>query len=201
MASLPYDERLERLLSTAAKVFAAKGFHPTTMRELSRATGMSLAGMYHYVQGKDELLYLIQQRCFTRGLDGATTALAGAPDPIDRLQRFIAHHVAFFAEHMDEMKVLSHEAQSLSARRQSAITRLKRQYVNLLQDVLNQVSDNSGAQLDTTVATYALFGMMNWMYNWYDPDGPISPETLAVQFTDIVLHGVAPSPTSVSHGG
>ena len=97
MTPKTYDQRLDGLLSTAAGVFAAKGYHPTTMRDLSRETGMSLAGMYHYVRGKDELLALVQERCFSQVLEGAQAAVEAARDPSDRLQRFIRHHVTFFA--------------------------------------------------------------------------------------------------------
>ncbi|HMG18229.1 MAG TPA: helix-turn-helix domain-containing protein, partial [Gemmatimonadales bacterium] len=62
----PYDERLDHLLARAARVFADKGYHPTTMRDLSAASGMSLAGMYYYVRGKEDLLALIQERCFAQ---------------------------------------------------------------------------------------------------------------------------------------
>ena len=104
------------------------------MRELSRATGMSLAGMYHYVSGKDELLYLIQERCFTAVLAGADQRLAsheGEP-PTERLRAFVDHHVQFFSGHMNEMKVLAHEAQALSEQRVEGVNRLKRRYVDLL---------------------------------------------------------------------
>src|SRR5207253_2764659 len=66
----PYDERLDHLLARAAKIFAERGYHSTTMRDLAAASGMSLAGMYYYVKGKEELLSLIEERCFTRVLDG-----------------------------------------------------------------------------------------------------------------------------------
>src|SRR3954462_4301989 len=99
MTSAPFDERLEQILATAAKVFAEKGFHPTTMRDLSRATGMSLAGLYHYITGKDELLFLIQSRCFGDVLAGAEAAIGGGRTPTERLERFIKHHVSFFAGH------------------------------------------------------------------------------------------------------
>src|SRR5207245_1655747 len=72
----PYDERLDHLLARAAKVFAERGYHSTTMRDLAAASGMSLAGMYYYVKGKEELLSLIEERCFTRVLDGARRAIA-----------------------------------------------------------------------------------------------------------------------------
>lgn len=202
MTPLPYDERLERLLGTAARVFAAKGYHPTTMRDLSRTTGMSLAGMYYYVTGKDELLFLIQQRCFTRVLEGAQEAVREGNDPVDRLERFITHHVTFFAEHMEEMKVLSHEADSLSPDRKAAIDRLKRRYVDLLLGLLDDLpADTEAPRIDARVGTYALFGMMNWIYTWYDPDGPVAPTALAEQYTRLFLHGVAPSATSITQGG
>src|SRR5438034_1097570 len=108
----PYDERLDQFLSRAAKVFADQGYHSTTMRDLAAATGMSLAGMYYYVRGKEELLYRIQDRCFARVLAGAERALTGLADAdaLERLHAVIRHHVTFFAAHMAEMKVLSHDA-------------------------------------------------------------------------------------------
>src|SRR2546421_8177522 len=113
----PYDERLDHFLSRAAKVFADQGYHPTTMRDLAAATGMSLAGMYYYVRGKEELLHRIQERCFTRVLAGAERALEGlgrghAP-PVDRLPAFIPHHRTFFASDPAGMSGVSHAADSL----------------------------------------------------------------------------------------
>ena len=198
---LPYDDRREHLLGTAARVFAAKGFHSTTMRDLARETGMSLAGMYHYVSGKDELLYLIQQQCFAAVLQGAQEALAPATDPRDRLERFIRHHVTFFAGHMNEMQVLSHEAESLNGERLNGINQLKRQYVALLTDMIRGV-DGGRREIDSHVASYALFGMMNWIYNWYDPAGPVSPETLSDQFARLFLDGLTTTThNAVSPGG
>ena len=192
MAPKTYDQRLDSLLSTAARVFAAKGYHPTTMRDLSRETGMSLAGMYHYVRGKDELLALVQERCFSQVLEGAQAAVEATRDPADRLQRFIRHHVTFFAEHMPEMKVLSHEAESLSLERSEAIDGLKRRYAEILLGLLEEAGIAAGGSSGRKVAAFALFGMMNWIYTWYDPQGSIRPEALAEQFTQLFLRGVAP---------
>ena len=206
MAMSSYDTRLERLHTIAARVFAEKGYHCTTMRDLSRETGMSLAGIYHYVSGKDELLYIIQQRCFTEVLEGAAAVLAAESEARSRLERFIQHHVTFFARHMSEMKVLSHEAQSLNGERLEGINALKRRYVAMLTQLIRNVSVVEGRDVDASVAAYALFGMMNWIYTWYDPAGPVSPQALADQFTRLFLTGLAapspaPAPAPVSSGG
>jgi TetR/AcrR family transcriptional regulator, cholesterol catabolism regulator len=191
----PYDERLDHLLAQAARVFAEKGYHSTTMRDLATASGMSLAGMYYYTRGKEDLLALVQERCFTRVLAGAEAAVAVASDPADRLQAFIRHHVTFFARHMAEMKVLSHEP----ARGVAAI---KRRYVDLLERLLKDAAPDE-KPVDRSAAAYVLFGMMNWIYNWYDPAGEIDPRRLADLIAGIFLGGFVETPShspSTVHG-
>ena len=197
----PYDERLEQLLSRAARVFADRGYHSTTMRDLAGATGMSLAGMYYYVRGKEELLHRIQERCFTRVLAGAERALAllDDADPLERLHAFIRHHVTFFAAHMAEMKVLSHEANSLSGERQRKVSAIKRRYVDLLEGLLKDAAPDEPA-VDRSAAAYVLFGMMNWIYNWYAPAGEIDPDRLAALIARIFIGGFAEARSTV-HGG
>ncbi len=195
----PYDQRFDSLLAHAARVFADRGYDRTTMRDLAATSGMSLAGMYYYVRGKEDLLFLIQERCFTRVLEGAAAALAQATDPHERLAAFIRHHVTFFAAHMPEMKVLSHEAAALSGERLKRITRIKRRYVDRLEGLVTDVAPD-GPATERSAATYALFGMMNWIYNWYDPAGALDAERLADLVTRIFLGGIAEARTTVQGG-
>jgi TetR/AcrR family transcriptional regulator, cholesterol catabolism regulator len=185
MPTAPFDERLDALLRVAAEVFARKGYHATTMRDLSRASGMSLAGMYHYVPGKEDILYLIQRRCFQSVLASVQDAIEKESDPVVRLRAFVRGHLEFFAANMNEMKVLSHEAESLTGDRAREILELKRRYAQLLQRTI------AGADgRHPSIAAYALFGMMNWIYTWYRPDGLLGPTELADTMADLFLHGV-----------
>jgi TetR/AcrR family transcriptional regulator len=194
-----YDERLDHLLAQAARVFAGNGFHSTTMRDLAAASGMSLAGMYYYVRGKTELLQLIQERSFTQVLDGARSALVAQSDPVDRLHAFIRHHVEYFAAHMAEMKVLSHEADSLTGDGRRRVQAIKRRYVDLLETLLRDAAPDE-PPLERNAAAYALFGMMNWMYNWYDPSGAVDARRLADLIARIFLGGYVETRTT-THGG
>ena len=189
-----FDRRRENLLAVAARVFAARGYDRTTMRDLSRASQMSLAGMYYYVRGKEDLLFEIQRACFSRVREGAERALADVPaggaGPDERLQAFIRHHVRFFATHMDEMKVLSHEAESLTGARLEEVRALKRAYVDLCEELLARLEEQGGAErVNRHVATYALFGMMNWIYTWYDPAGSVGVDELADAICRLFLNG------------
>lgn len=146
---------------------------------------MSLAGMYHYVSGKEELLYLIQRGFFQRVLEGARRAVADARDAEGKVRALVHHHVAFFADHMSEMKVLSHEADSLTGARDAEVRTLKRDYVDLLAGAMA-----AAGAADPRTAALALFGMMNWIYTWYRPEGRLSADQLADAFVRMALHGV-----------
>jgi AcrR family transcriptional regulator len=194
-----HDERLDHLLAQAARVFADNGFHSTTMRDLAAASRMSLAGMYYYVRGKTELLQLIQERSFTRVLDGARSAVQAQTDPVERLNAFIRHHVEYFASHMAEMKVLSHEAESLSGEGRRRVLAIKRRYVDLLETLLRDAAPDE-PPLERNAAAYALFGMMNWIYNWYDPSGPVDSHRLADLIARIFLGGYIEARTTTQGG-
>lgn len=172
-----YDQKLEFILRTAARIFAEKNYHSTSMREIARATEVSLSGLYHYCKSKEELLFLIQDNCFGRVLERLEQRLAGVTEPELKLRIFIENHLAFFAANMSEMKVLSHEADSLGGELHLRVTGKKEKYTRLARKILVEVQQQkpkSEARIDLTVATYALFGMMNWIYNWYNPRGKLS---------------------------
>ena len=198
------DSRLDTLLADAARIFAERGFHGTSMRDLSRASGLSLSGMYHYVESKHELLFLIQERCFAEVAEGARQAVARETEPEARLRAFVRHHVGFFTGHMHEMKVLSHEAEELTGTMATAIRRRKREYVAFVTRLLEDIDVQS---VSPQIAAYTLFGMINWIYTWYRPSGAIPPGHLADEIARLFLDGYlqpashAARPMAASQGG
>jgi hypothetical protein len=99
---------------------------------------------------------------------------------------------------MSEMKVLSHEADSLAGEMHAHVTGRKQQYTRLVRRILSEVQQaqqqgaregHGGQKVDITVATYALFGMMNWIYNWYDPRGKLSVGDLVDNLSRLFLSG------------
>ena len=187
-----YDQKLEFILRTAARIFAEKGYHSTTMRDISRETNVSLAGLYHYCKSKEELLFLIQDNCFGRVLERLQERLRETAGPVEKLRLVIENHLSFFAANMAEMKVLSHEADSLAGEMHARVSGKKQQYTQLVRQILSeaqQAQTGDARKVDLTVATYALFGMMNWIYNWYDPRGLLSVNELVENVTRLFFNG------------
>ncbi|MFL6208221.1 MAG: TetR/AcrR family transcriptional regulator [Pyrinomonadaceae bacterium] len=190
-----YDQKLEFILRTSARIFAAKSYHSTSMRDIARATKVSLAGLYYYCKSKDELLFLIQDNCFGRVLERLEERLRETTEPVARLRVVIENHLSFFAANMAEMKVLSHEADSLDGEMYAHVAGRKQQYTKLVRRILADVQaaqPGAGRKIDLTVATYALFGMMNWIYNWYDPRGKLSVNDLVDNVARLFLSGFLP---------
>jgi len=198
-----HDQKLENILRTSARIFAEKSYHSTSMRDIARATGVSLAGLYHYCKSKEELLFLIQDHCFGRVLERVEQRIKGIDDPLTKLHLFIENHLSFFAANMAEMKVLSHEAESLEGEMHAHVSTKKERYAKLARKILREIKGQNGSEarpsgtasnsangrMDLTVATYALFGMMNWIYNWYDPRGKLSVNQLTDNITRLFLNG------------
>ena len=95
---------------------------------------------------------------------------------------------------MAEMKVLSHEAESLRGDLHAHVSTRKDNYTRLARKILQEVQESTENKqpIDLTVATYALFGMMNWIYNWYDPEGKLKVHDLAQHLTQLFLDGFSP---------
>ncbi|HEY0304947.1 MAG TPA: TetR/AcrR family transcriptional regulator [Longimicrobiales bacterium] len=188
-----YDDKLALILRTAAEIFADKGYHDTSIRDISRSTGISLSGLYYYFKSKDELLFLIQDHCFGVVLETAQQVLAREEDPETRLHSFVENHLRFFVNNMKEMKVLSHEARSLSPEYRRAVNAKKKKYTELCMGVLAELEPDI-TEAERRVAAFSLFGMMNWIYNWYNPERDVPVDELARNMSQLFLFGYLRQP-------
>jgi AcrR family transcriptional regulator len=194
-----FERRLGQILRHATEVFCEKGYEGASMRDLSRASGMSLAGLYYYFESKEKLLYLIQKHTFTTIMARLRERLAGVTDPAERLRVFIQNHLEYFLAHQAAMKVLSHEDEVLKNSYGSEVRALKREYyrtcLGLMDDLKRRQAVESAKRngVESRIAVLSLFGMMNWLYTWYNPRLDGDARVLARQMGDIFLHGVLPA--------
>jgi len=160
------------------------------MRDLSRATGMSLAGLYHYCESKERLLFLIQKHTFTTILEQLKLRLENVNEPEQRIRIFILNHLEYFVSNQQGLKVLSHEDESLKNGWSSEIAGIKREYYRICLGLMEDLRRKRGLDFNPRTAVMSLFGMINWIYTWYNPRVDGNAETLAEQMGNIVLNGI-----------
>jgi AcrR family transcriptional regulator len=185
-----FDRRLAKVLEHAARIFCEKGYEGASMRDLSRATGMSLAGLYHYFESKEELLYLIQKHTFRTIIDNLRERLQHSADTDERIHIFIESHIGYFLANKEAMKVLTHEDETLKNGYGAEVRAIKREYYRICLELLEDFRRAKGLQFSGRLAVMSLFGMMNWIYTWHNPRVDASAEVLAREMGDIFLHGV-----------
>ncbi len=187
-----YDQRANRILAAATAIIARDGYQKASMRAIANASGVSLAGLYHYFDSKQRMLFVIQFRTFSSLLNNLQEKLHGVDDPIEQLQVMVKAHVAYFASNMPALKVCSHELDSLSGSAYDETHRIRREYYSLTRSIVDRILRAAApdSSLDRGIAAMSLFGTLNWLYRWYDPKHGRSPSVLADQIATQFLHGV-----------
>jgi len=180
------------ILDAAARAIAEHGFHGMSMRDLAAETGQVVAGLYNYFPSKGEVLFEIQTRAFETLIATAEDALSGVESPRDRLFAFIYQHVRYVAEHPDVMRVLVHEAGTLTRQKRAKVRALKDRYFDLCRRIVASLY-RRGAQDgrgDLERITYGTFGMINWVYGWYQQGEHGTPGEVARSLHRLVLSGL-----------
>jgi AcrR family transcriptional regulator len=191
------------VLERAATAISHHGYHGMSMRDLARATGRGLASFYTLCQSKEDILFEIQERAFETLLASAERAVATEKEPAARLHAAISNHVRYVVDQTDVMRVLVQEAYALPPKRRAIIRALKERYFELGRGLVDAVlkngcgvgsgTDSAPDPLDVERATYCLFGMLNWIYGWYDKSRHGSPDVLAQTIFHTTLCGITAS--------
>jgi TetR/AcrR family transcriptional regulator, cholesterol catabolism regulator len=191
------EAKLQHILLHSSQIFADQGFEATSIRDISRATGVSLSGLYYYFESKQKLLYLIQINAFTLIIERVNARLAGVDDPQARLRILVQNHIEYFLSHPHEMKVMAHEEDALEPPYREEVAAIKRRYYTLAREIFEAVTAGTAlpAGLSPRVAVLSLFGMMNWLYKWHNPKVDPNAEQLSETLVGMFLHGVLAEPT------
>ena len=179
------------ILDAAAQVIRQKGFHGASMADIAEAVNLKKASLYHHVNSKQEILLALLDRALEM-LFEQIDIIAKQPLPADKkLHRMIQTYLRLLAENSDLSAVLLFEHRSLEADQHTRHIPNRDRFESLWRDV---IADGVGEGLftcpDVALAVRALMGILNWTLTWYHPDGSLSIEQIADQYTQLLLNGL-----------
>jgi len=187
------DKKFSRIIAAAAKVFSKTGFEKASIRMVAAKAKVSLAGIYYHVHSKEELLFLIQYKAFHTILENLKATQTDLVDarPAERLHAMIKNHLDYFLNNIDDLRVCSRELDILTGTFYRKVAEVRREYFKITLDIVKDIPHGDGprAAVDPRTATLCLFGMLNWVYTWYDP-GKDTPDSLSEQLLRLYLYGV-----------
>lgn len=186
-----FKDKQRGILSSAAAVFAEMGMEKASMALIASHSQVSKALLYHYYPSKDALIFDIVHTHLTE-LDEAIAA-ADRPDlaATDRLRLLVKAVLANYEGRDNEHKVQLNGTSALSPEQLTELQAIERRIVRRFSSVIQEINPdlNSGRPLLMPV-TMSLFGMMNWVYMWFRPNGPITRDEYADIATTLILGGL-----------
>lgn len=185
--------REELILKQAAQAFRQYGYPATSMQRIADAAGLQKASLYHHFPSKDDILSQIVETASQLLLQPLEEIAAGPEDPPIRLKRAIENHVRVFCAHADEEWVLLYEARHFNRPLERQLRPVRERYEMLFRQIVQEgIAGGFFKERNPTVAANGVLGMCNWIGQWYRPDGPLKPEQLARQTSDLALASLRP---------
>jgi len=186
-----YELQRETIVSRAAALFAQRGYVATSMNEVAEACGVSKPSLYHYVTDKHQLLAEIAEGHIARLLSVVADPAHDTPEPEERVRRLIAAFLAVYASSQHEHRVLTEDVRFLEPEEQHRVLEGQRQVVAAFAAAIASARPDLERGILEKPLAMLLFGMMNWMFTWLKPAGPLSHAAMAPVVADLFFGGLA----------
>lgn len=179
------------VIAAAGRLFAEKGYHGTSMRDLGRELGLHGSSLYSHIASKEDLLVAIVERgagLFQASADRATSV----EDPRARLRALIRGHIDVVLDHLDEARTFLNEATALDDVHRSRVIDHRNRYEQAFRDAITAGLDAGAFRPSTDPKLTAIFALsiLNAIDRWYDPTGRMDRDGLAAAIYDQVVSGI-----------
>lgn len=187
--------RRAAILEAAKRLFAERGYHATSVRDIAAAVDLQGGSLYAHIAAKEDLLWELVSRAAERFLSGAAAAEAEEPEPRRRLRRLVEAHVAVMTSDPANAVVFHHEWRALPPERRAAIAAQRRAYEAVFRRAIEDgVRSGIFTAPDPKFATLLVLSLGNWLYQWYRPDGPLTPSEISARFMDLIERALGARP-------
>lgn len=186
----------QEIISVAAYLFKEKGYRATTLEDIAAAVGMLKGSLYYYIRSKDELLYLVVRDPIRQAYSKLDEIVNSDAPVVAKIAQAVANHIESFHEHYPHIAVYLHDYHHLMKQLQKNAIETPKHYQRLWAELLQQGVESGVLRNDlhVKITAYAVLGMCNWVYRWYNPNGALSAQEIAEIFTKLVLEGLTIAP-------
>lgn len=190
-AAPPLKARHAEICRTAAQIFLDRGFDATSVSDIAAALGMTKAGLYHYIDSKEGLLFEIMNFGLDRIDAEVVGPSRGVTDPEERLRQLITRHARIAMRAHGAVAQLDDEIRALPPAARKKIERRMRGYLDLIRDTLTELdAAHRLRDVDVTVAAFSLIGMILWLPRWFRQGGRLTVEQASAEIAKLALNGV-----------
>lgn len=173
----------EDVVRAAGRLFAERGYHGTSMRDLGKELGLLGSSLYSHVSSKQDLLVEVVEEGARLFEESAGKALAAEGTPADRLDALMAGHVGVVLDNIDVARTFLNEARMLDATHRARIVDARDHYEGVFRAVLEegQADGSFGSAVDPKTTSIFILSILNAIERWYRPDGELDRDALVAE--------------------
>lgn len=181
----------DAIVQKAAGLFAAKGYHATSMRDIGREVGVHAGSLYVHLKSKEDLLEAIVNYIMSRSDQDMSEILEGGGSATDKLRAVAARDLRLIGENREFATVYFHEWHHLTHERQQKVVATRDRWEKGLRSIIESgVRSGEFRQIDVVTTGIAFTSILNWSYVWYSPEGDLTTDDLADRFTELLIGGL-----------
>lgn len=186
-------QRLRLVVDAAARRFEAQGFHGTSLQQIADDVGITKAALYHYLDSKEQLLFLIHDAFISTMLDSAEKFIAEHDDPIEQLSFYVTNILTTVANYRPYVKAFFRDYGVLEGELQAELREKRAHYERLVENTIRTGIEQGtfSEQLDPHYAALFLFGACNWSFQWLRSEKD-DVEQLSQQWIRMLVRGFLP---------
>ena len=185
------ENRAKHIYRVAAEIMSHKGYEATSMNDIADAVGLTKAGLYHYILGKEDLLFRIMNYAMDVVEENVILPTRGIPDAEERLRSILERHAKTLLEGVSAVTKLLEETWALTPPHRRAVRGRQRAFFDLMRGTLEQLArEGKLRDVSPVVAAFSLFGMNLWIARWYRADGKLKPEEARQDILKIAMNSV-----------
>lgn len=178
------------LLREAARAFSARGYHDTSLDDVAKTLGVTKPALYYYVKNKQEILF----ECHMRALDLGDAAFEYASNQggngRERMVLVCRKYIELMTSETGSWAVLS-EFAALEPKNRAVIAQRRDEFERRFRELLAEgMDDSSVREINAHITVFFFMGSINWMLQWFRPDGNLSGDIMARQFADLLDHAI-----------
>jgi len=190
-AIAPECDRTIDIYHKAAEIFHEQGFDATSMSTIAAAVDLTKAGLYYYIESKEDLLFAIMNYAMERLETNVIEPSRAVADPAERLKSILTRHGQLLTEGNKAITILTDEIEGLKPKHRKEILDRKRVYFDFVRGTLEALrAAGKLRDVNTTVATFSLFGTLLWLPRWFRLDGGLTSEQVIQEITKIAAGGL-----------
>ncbi|MCK5424865.1 MAG: TetR family transcriptional regulator [Emcibacter sp.] len=189
-------KKRDLILQEANRLFTHKGFAATSLEDIAEAVGIKRESLYYYYPGRYDLLYEIIEPQIAHVIENFKVIVATDAGLEKTVRRGIANHLKYFnSSYLHMAMAVRKNSKDDVQQKFIRLHDMFKAYENIWIELVSAACDRGEIRTDMSpkILVYSLLGLCNSLSSWYRPDGELSLDQVARNFSDIILGGIKPS--------